>query len=352
MKIGFDVSPLQSGHNTRGIGSYTRNTLEELKKTDAEIVEITDKETSKVDVIFHPYFDFFFRTLKIGKTPTVVTIHDTMPLIFTKAYPPGIKGKINFLFQKRELKKAKYIITNSETSKKDINKYLGIKMEKIVPIYLAAGKEFKTLPASQAKKLKEKYKLPEKFLLYVGDANYVKNLPFLIKGFKSIKESDGFDDLKLVLVGGVFLIKDTNHPELRSLQETHELIRMNKLENDVIMPGQVETSDLVSFYNLATLYIQPSLYEGFGIPLLEAMSCGCPVLSSSSASLPEVGGEAVNYFNPSDLNEFTEKTKTILTNKKLRENLINKGRQRVKRFSWQKTAEETLNVFEKTLEGK
>ena len=350
MRIGFNVTPLQGGHSVRGIGSYTRNLLEELKKTDLEIVEFTDpNKISDVDLIYYPWFDLFFRTLRIGKIPTVVMVHDSMPLIFPKAYPSGIKGKINLIFQRRELKKAKLIVSNSETSKKDISKYLGINKDKIFTIPLAAGSEFRVLPEADKKKTKVKYNLPDQFLLYVGDANYVKNLPFLIKGFKEVKETNKFKDFKLVLVGGAFLNRDLNHPELASLQEVHELVKKNGLEAVVMMPGQIGISDLVGFYNLASLYIQPSLYEGFGIPVLEAMKCGCPVLSSNAGSLPEVGGEAALYFNPEDLGRMVNQINKLLNNDKEQLELVKKGIKRADKFSWKRVAKETLDVFKQVL---
>ena len=352
MRIGFNVTPFQGGHSVRGIGSYTRNLLEELKKTDLEIVEFTDpNKISDVDLIYYPWFDLFFRTLRIGKIPTVVMVHDSMPLIFPKAYPSGIKGKINLIFQRRELKKAKLIVSNSETSKKDISKYLGINKDKIFTIPLAAGSEFRVLPEADKKKTKVKYNLPDQFLLYVGDANYVKNLPFLIKGFKEVKETNKFKDFKLVLVGGAFLNRDLNHPELASLQEVHELVKKNGLEAVVMMPGQIGISDLVGFYNLASLYIQPSLYEGFGIPVLEAMQCNCPVLCSDGGSLPEVGGKAVEYFDPVNLGELVSKMVTVLTDQELRSKLAKKGFKQAEKFSWSITAKETINVFKKTLDA-
>lgn len=351
MKVAFNTYPLQSGHKTRGVGYYTWNLLEEFKKRDdLEILEFTDlSQVIQADVIHYPWFDLFFRTLKLNKIPTVVTVHDTMPLIFTKEYPVGIKGKINFYFQKRNLKKCKEIITVSNYSKKDIIKYLKIPEEKITIIKEAASDFFKILSDSEKLFIKRKYKLPNQFLLYVGDANFVKNLPFLVDGFKMLKEK--FTDLKLILVGGVFLKKpdNINHPELRGLKNLFQRIDEYKLKDDIIMPGQVPTEDLVGFYNLATIYIQPSLYEGFGLPLLEAFACGVPVMASNVSSLPEVGGSAVLYFDPNNINQFISELEELLQDRSLQKKFSKLGLERAKLFTWKGVADETIKVYKKAI---
>jgi len=353
MKVAFNVQPLKTGHRTRGVGAYTKNLLEQLKETDLEIQEFNDiSEVKNADIVYYPWFDLFFKSLKlIRKIPTVITVHDVMPLLYPSNYPLGIRGKINFYLQKSALRKCQRIITVSKCSKKDIVSLLKIKEDKITVIPEAVSKEFK--PLSEAKLLshKRKYDLPDRFLLYVGDANFVKNLPFLIKGFKLLKEDQKFNDIKVALVGGVFLKKvdDIDHPELESLKQLNKLIRDYNLDNSIIRPGQVSEEELVCFYNLATVYIQPSLYEGFGLPLLEAMSCGTPVLSSKSSSLPEVGGEAAIYFDPSNLNQFVTLLKDLLNDKSLQIKLSRLGLTRVQLFSWEKVASDVKKVFESCL---
>lgn len=350
MIVAFNIKPLSSGHKYRGVGQYTRKLLDELKKMDLEIYEFEDHLPSqKIDVAHYPWFDLFYRNIPLRqKSPTVVTIHDVMPLIFSDHYPVGVKGKINLKLQKLALSKCKKIITVSETSKKDIIKYLKVKEDKIKVIYEAADEDFKILSDNQKLKVKRKYSLPDKFILYVGDANFVKNLPFLIKGFQALKKNKVFKDLKLVLIGGAFLKKVDNidHPELASLKLTNQLIEKFNLADEIIRPGQVETADLVGFYNLATCLIQPSLYEGFGIPILEAFSCGCTVLSSNRGSLPEVGGEAAVYFDPNDQKQFIELITEILNSHSLRAKLSNLGFKRAEKFSWEKTADETIKVYQ------
>lgn len=353
MKVAINTIPLHSAHKTRGIGHYTYNLINNLKKDkELEILEFTkDSEIKEVDVVHYPFFDFFFHTLPIKKRfPTIVTIHDTTPLIFPKQYPLGVKGKINFFLQKISLLGCKFIVSDSENSKKDIIKFLKINSEKIKVIPLSTDPRFKPLSDTELIRIKRKYKLPDKFLLYVGDANWVKNLPFLLKGFKDLTEEVN-NQLKLVLVGGVFLKKVGNidHPELLSLKEVNRLIYEYKLEEKILRPGYVDSEDLVGIYNLATVYIQPSLYEGFGLPILEAFSCGTPVVSSNRGSLPETGGDAAVYFDPTNLKQFKYIVSEILESKSLQRKLSKLGFIQASKFSWIKLVTQIKGVYRQAI---
>ena|SRR3989344_6133025 len=352
MKIAINTSPLNSGHKNRGIGQYTANLLEFFKKDQSlEVVEFQDiSKVENVDLVHYPWFDFYFHTLPIKKKfPTIITIHDVIPLIFKNHHPAGIKGRLNFILQNLALKSCKAYITDSQASKRDVSKYLKISDNKISSIPLAAEEDFRSLSDTKLLYVKRKFNLPDQFLLYVGDANWVKNLPFLIEGFKKIRSNN--DKLYLCLVGAVFLknVEDFNHPELQSLKIVNKLIKEYKLEDRVIRPGRLEKQDLIAFYNLATLYIQPSFYEGFGLPVLEAQASGCPVICSEGGSLKEVGGEAAVYFNPTNLNQFISIINEVLPNKSLREKLSNMGLKHAQQFSWQKMAEETKEVYQRIL---
>lgn len=354
MKIAINIHPLKSGHKDRGIGFYTSNLIENLKKNpDFEIQEFTDlKKVKNADIVHYPWFDFFFHTLPLRKRfKTVVTIHDVIPLLFPAHQPVGLKGKYNLLLQKMALKSCKKIITDSNVSKNDINKVLKINKEKISVVHLAANENFKLLNDTKILYVKRKYNLPERFLLYVGDANWVKNLPFLIRGFKDLILDSDFSNVKLVLAGAVFLkkVENIDHPELKSLKEVNRLIADFDLEKHIIRPGNLGLDELVSFYNLATAYIQPSLYEGFGLTLLEAFSCGTPVISSNRGSLSEIGGDAAVYFNPTNRSQCVAILKEILQNKSIQHKLSNLGFQRVEKFSWNKVIDETVKVYSKVL---
>lgn len=352
MKIGINSLPLKNSHKYRGIGYYTSNLIDFLKKDeDVQIVEFTNSsKIEKVDLVHYPWFDFYIHSLPIKKTfKTIVTIHDVIPLKFPSHYPLGFRGRVNYILQRIALKNVKAVITDSISSKKDIINFLKLNEEKIFPIPLAVGGEFKILTDTKLIHARNKFHLPNQFLLYVGDANKIKNIPFLIEGFYKLLQK--IPELKLVLVGGVFLknVDDIDHPELESLKKVNRLIKELNLENKITRVGYITNEELVAFYNLATVYIQPSLYEGFGLPVLQAFSCGTPVISSNGGSLPEVGGDAALYFDPSNMSQFINITEEVLTNKSLQNKLSTLSFKRAEKFSWKKVIEQTKNVYQKVL---
>lgn len=353
MKIAINNLPLNSGHKARGIGYYTDHLIESFKQQDlVEVLEFANlSEIKNADVVHYPLFDLFYHSLPIKRLfPTVVTVHDVIPLLFPDHYPAGIKGRINFILQKMALRSCQYIITDSQISKDDIIQYLGIENRKIKVIPLAADSKFEVLNHdARLLHIKRQYHLPDQFLLYVGDANWVKNLPFLIEGFYQLKRLPEFADVKLVLAGGVFLknVENINHPELDSLKQVNNLIKAYGLEKCVLRPGQVNTDELAVFYNLAVIYIQPSLYEGFGLPVLESLSCGTPVVSSDKGSLTEVGGQSVLYFDPANIRQFSSLVQTLIKDRSLQEKLSKSGLKQAAKFSWEKVARETKQIYEK-----
>ena len=354
MKVAINIRPLYSGHKLRGIGYYTESLLKALEKDeDINVVRFSNlKELKDIDLVHYPWFDFYFHSLPIRKrSPTVVTVHDVIPLIFKDKYPPGIKGSLKFFLQKLALKRTTAIITDSKASKGDIQKYLYIKEEKISVIPLAVDEDFKILGGTKLLFIKREYNLPDEFLLYVGDVNWTKNIPFLIKGFHKITQNPALSEVKLVLVGSPFLKKvdNINHPELEPLKKVNNLIKELNLESKIIRVGDIDKDQLVAFYNLATLYTQPSLYEGFGLPVLEALTCGTPVVSSNRGSLPEVGGDAVVYFDPENLDQFTKIVIEILQNKSLQNKLSKLAIKQSEKFSWEKVAEQTKSVYSKVI---
>lgn len=332
-------------HRVRGTGYYFENLRRALEKISKESFIFCSKDEipTDVDLIHYPYFEPFFLTLSIfKKTKRVVTVHDLTPLVFPEHFPKGLKGGIKWIVQRLALRNSDATITDSSSSKKDIMKFAGISEAKIHVVYLAASDIFKQIKEpSILSSIESKYKLPEKFALYVGDVTWNKNLPRLVEAVKKV-------NIPLVMVGKALVEKkfDINNPWNKDLLRVIELS-----ENDerIIRVGFVPDSDLVMLYNFATIFVMPSLYEGFGLPILEAMSCGCPVVTTKEGSIPEVAGNAAFYVDAYNVKSIADGISEVFENEKLRVELSKKGLAQSKKFSWEKTALETIKVYEKTL---
>lgn len=352
MKVIIDISPLQSKHKTRGIGMYTRRLVEALREVDKKnqyILTTKSEHIKDADLIHYPYFDLFFHTLPIrNKTDSVVTIHDVIPLIFPKKFPVGIRGSLNLFLQKQALKNVQAIITDSQNSKKDIKKFLKINPSMIEVIYLAAAKEFQPQDSVAIGRVHKKYKLPEKFILYVGDVNPNKNLESLLDAFTSLAKKS--DDIYLVLVGRVF--RNKNLPQVQAIRSR---IKENQLENKILIKSNVPLDpidDLAAIYSAATVYVQPSLYEGFGLPILEAFACGTPVVAASTSSIPEIVNSSAILINPRKTESLAQGLKKALSlSKGKRQLMIEKGKAQANKFSWSKTAKQTIEVYNRVKRG-
>jgi glycosyltransferase involved in cell wall biosynthesis len=188
--------------------------------------------------------------------------------------------------------------------------------------------------------VRKKYFLSKQYILFVGDVNWNKNVIGLLRAFAILRKHRELLQFKLVLVGGAF--GDDTLPET---QEINQLIRENDLEHVVIFPGNVPVSDLACIYSMAAVYVQPSHYEGFGLPVLEAMSCGCPVVCTNTSSLKEIAGPALQV-SPKPEAIHMGITKIIVTDRRAQ---ATRQFEWVKRFTWKRTALETIQSYEKVL---
>jgi len=353
IKIAIDISPTIDGNSIRGVGYYTQqliNSLQqeissnsEYKNWSIDLISNSKLDIRNYNLVHYPYFDPFKLTLpKKTIIPRVVTVPDLIPRQFKNHFPVGIKGTIKWIIQKYNLKKTDKIITVSNFSKNIINKILKYPLNKIVVTYLGADKSFRPLKDSKKlNKIKKKYSLPNKFILYVGDINWNKNIPNLVKACLKNK-------YPLVIVGSAATKKDVpDHPwtkDIRWLQSKSKALK-RQYPNALILTGFVPDEDLPYIFNLATIYCQPSFAEGFGLPLVQAMQSGTPVVFSQDTCLPEVMGNAGLSFNPRSISDISFALKKMWLDKNLRINQSSLGLKQAKKFSWKYTAKQTLLVY-------
>lgn len=329
----------------RGVGFYRTHLAEALlSSSKVELVEADEQ------LVHYPFFDLFYPTLQEHALPTIVTIHDVTPLVFEKLYPLGLRARFALERQKRALQKVAAVLTDSLSSKKDLVNYLNLPAEKVFVTYLAADPIYATKPTdSFLKEVKQRYRLPDKFILYVGGVNPNKNLLRLARAAHKL-------NTPLVFVGSEFVkepVETFSVKKLLGLQAVHPEIReFTKLKSFIsgdthfLTPGFVRNEDLNAIYRLASVYCQPSLYEGFGLPLLEAMTADCLITSSTGGSLPEIYPPGTITFDPESESEIERSLATALTlSPAKKKEMIKSAKQKAKEFTWEKTASSTIEVY-------
>jgi len=266
-----------------------------------------------------------------SKAKKILTVFDLASVLFPEKF--SIYARICIKFYPLIFKNTDKIITISENSKKDIMNIYKIPEEQIIVTNLGVDKKFKKIKNKKAlKDVKNKYDLPENFILFVGTIEPRKNLENLIRVYSKY-ENKG---TKLVIVGKTGW-------KYKPFFKTLEQLNLNK---DIKLMGFVEDDDLPYFYNLAKVFVYPSFYEGFGLPPLEAMACGCPVITSNTSSLPEVVGKAGLMINPYSLeNELIPALQKIFYNLNYRNNLIKKGFLQAKKFNWENSVKKILRLY-------
>jgi glycosyltransferase involved in cell wall biosynthesis len=284
---------------------------------------------------FDLYFEPNFMPINIKSRCTVVTIFDFSFILYPQWHPKERINDFEEYFWKNLKRSDRIIVISDYIKKEGVN--LGLPEEKLRTIHLGIDHEvFKTYPPQDLQLLRKHYKLPEHFILFVGSIEPRKNLENLVRSYINLDEGIR-KDIKLVLAG----FKGWENKEIMAL--------LKEVKSDVLYLGYLPDKELGELYNLATLFVYPSMYEGFGLPPLEAMACCCPVVASNVASLPEVCGDAALYVDPHDVNSIAEGIHKVLTDDDLRQSLIEKGLERAKLFSWEKSAKEHIKVFEEVL---
>lgn len=294
----------------------------------------------KPDLIHIPsLFEIYYLSVP-ENARSIVTLYDVIPLIYPDKYFQNEKAKDWYLMRLNQAKKASKIITISKSSKKDIEKFLKIPSENIEVIYGGVDERFKKIRHERVMKTLTKYNIKMPYILTVSTHSFHKNITGVFQAFRKFLKSEKEEKLDLVIVC-----------KLETFEEKDWRDQLKKLgiEDRVILTNFVSDDDLAAIYNGAKLLLFPSLYEGLGLPVLEAFACGTPVVTSNVSSLPEVGGEAALYVDPLNVGDITSGISRILSDENFRRRLIKKGFSQVKKFSWSLAADKTLRVYEEVL---
>ena len=360
-----------------GIGEYTTEliySLSSLPGDEEYIVVFNNKDilsefndnlgnsTSRVSClyvpwgIYHPLSHIFLSGLlkkkgvKVFHSPgfmipfyssgisMIVTIHDLIPIAFPEFTPKAKKTRFYPIFKwivSRAVSASDQIIVVSENSKRDLLKFYNLREEKVNVVYNGVGERFLNFEnPKNCTSLKEKHSIEGPMILYIGRRDPYKNLEGLIRAFYEMK-SKGPGNAVLVIAGDV----DSRYPE------PERLVNEFGLKEDVFFTGYISNEDVLSLYSEADVLAVPSLYEGFGLQILEAFAMELPVVASNTSSIPEVAGDASILVSPENTSMIADALSSVLTNDDIRKDLIEKGKERVKSFSWNESARKTLNIY-------
>ena len=308
--------------------------VEKLWWEQVGLLQAARKE--EVDLLHCPYFAAPVAQLY----PTVVTIHDVIPLVLAD-YRRRETSRIYTALVSFTSKKARAIITVSECSRRDIVRTLGIPAHKISVIGNAVHPGYYPINDSWLlAAVRERYNIAHKYVLYFGGFDLRKNVQRIIRSYAALPAALQ-DEYQLVIAGRLHLLGHPLYPDPRPL------VRELGLGDRIIFTGQIREQDKAPLYSGAAVFVFPSLYEGFGMPVLEAMACGAPVVTSDSSALPEVVGDAGLLVNPYSQPAITEAMATLLEDPRRRAELGARARARSRDFSWRQVAEQTVNVYER-----
>ena len=314
----------------------------ELRKVKARCLSLRHHlEFSRIhddaDVYHYLHFDL---PLGMRRIPLVVTIHDLYPLVLPGYCSAAKRGFFRFI-ARRNAHRAAAVITVSKSTRNDIVEQLSVPEDKIKVIPQGYSQKFRVIDdEGRLGRVRREHRLPERFILYTGNHKYHKNLRRLLQAYAALPR-DMRSGIPMVLTGPIT-------EETRQLQE---LARQLDIESLVSFTGLVPMADLPAMYNLASLLVLPSIYEGFGIPLVEAMACGTPVACADAAAMPEVVGDAGRLFDPYSVDDMTEALAAAVSNDIDNENVRQGCLERAKRYSWEHTAQLTYEVYKSVARG-
>ena len=371
MRIAIDARKLRD----YGIGTYVRNLLRHLARTDhtteyvvlcreadcqlvgelgenfravperspgysirEQITVPLDLRRERADLFHSPHYVL----PPLTPCKSVVTIHDCIHLRF----PQYLRNRLGYGYARTSLWMATHqsnrILTVSEASKRDILDYFHVPPEKIDVIYNGIDELFSELPSDEdIGRVRERYQLDDPFILYAGNIKPHKNIERTIEAFHLLRRSAEFDSVKLVIIGD----------EIAKYAALRHAVHRHKLHKYVRFFGFVQDRTLAILYRLAAVFVFPSLYEGFGLPPLEAMASGTPVITSNVSSLPEVVGDAALLVDPLQPEAISEAMRRVLTDSALRDDLRARGLVRARQFSWERSIHRVREIYSEVLDA-
>ena len=267
--------------------------------------------------------------------PLVVTLEDVTPLVLPQEMPNAAKRLVYQMLNQLAARRARQVITLSNAARDDLVKYLHISREKITVIPLATFDAFQPAAARAIERVRTALDLPARYVLYLGINKPHKNLLRLVQAWKKIQAD------AVLLIAGHW---DTRFPEVK------DFVARENLGERVLFRHDVAEANLAPLVSGAITFVFPSLHEGFGLPPLEAMACGTPVVCANASSLPEVVGEAAVLFDPLDVSDIERALERVLADANVRMELRDKGLKQARQFSWERTARETLQVYQEVIQ--
>jgi glycosyltransferase involved in cell wall biosynthesis len=276
-----------------------------------------------------------FVTPLLSRCPAVITVYDLSFYHFPERFPTLQRLYLSSQ-TRRSCQRARRIITISESSRQDVHRFLGVPLNRIDVVVPGVDAVYQPLPADEVTAFRQQHGLA-RFILHVGTLQPRKNIPVLIEAMACLDDPA----LKLVLVGGKGWLYDDIFGQVQALG----------LAERVVFTGYVPDEALPLWYNAAELLVFPSVYEGFGLPVVEAMACGTPVIAANSSSVPEAVGEAGLLFNPNDVQTLVNQMTAVLANRDLYNKLSQQGLAHAQRFSWERAGRETAVVYQRALEN-
>ena len=272
--------------------------------------------------------------------PSVLTVHDLQQAYYPEYFPARVRA-IRRASCRASAGRNNMVIATSEATASDLSGRMGLDRKKIRVIHHGMPDGFDAPAAEQLAHVRGKYLLPDRFVYFGAHTYPHKNHAGLVRAFRRLKDEGNVDGLGLVLSGGV-------RSGFGVLRKEMEQCRNG---NDILFLGDIPAKDVACLYRLATLFAFPSLFEGFGFPVLEAMACGCPVVASDRTSVPEVAGDAALLVDPEDEEAFAAAMSRVLCGGQLKKSMVEKGKARAAGFTWEKTARRTLDVYREAADG-